>query len=110
MTNALREKVSTMEGQLEIEIWSDDFQHAIDGHPEVTIEKVKGTLENPSRVLRSKGSSNTCLFYSVGTKISETENLYFCVVVAVIGSCKGKLVTAYDADFIKNGTELYSKK
>ena len=70
MTNALREKVSTMEGQLEIEIWSDDFQHAIDGHPEVTIEKVKGALKNPSRVLRSKGSSNTCLFYRIVLKKS----------------------------------------
>ncbi|AHI05757.1 hypothetical protein BDW_06255 [Bdellovibrio bacteriovorus W] len=31
-------------------------------------------------------------------------------MVAVTGAGKGKLVTAYDADFMKTGTELYSKK
>ncbi|WP_374001727.1 hypothetical protein [Bdellovibrio bacteriovorus] len=110
MANTLIEKVSSMEGQIEIEIWSDDLQHAIVGHPEVTIEKVKEALKDPSKVIQSKSSANVCLFYSVEIKISETEDLYFCVVVAVTGSGKGKLVTAYDADFMKTGTELYSKK
>lgn len=110
MANTLIEKVSSMDGQLEIEVWSDDFQHAVDGHPEVTIEKVKGTLKDPSKVIQSKNSANSCLFYSVEIKISQTESLFFCVVVAVTGAGKGKLVTAYDADFMKTGTELYSKK
>lgn len=109
MTNFLIEKISSVGGQLEIEIWSDDFQHAVEGHPEVTIEKVRGTLRDPSKVIQSKSSANACLFYSLAVNISETEILYFCVVVAVTGSGKGKLVTAYDADFIKTGIELYSK-
>ncbi|MFN8944971.1 MAG: hypothetical protein ACK5WZ_10155 [Pseudobdellovibrionaceae bacterium] len=110
MANTLIDRVSSMGGQLDIEIWSDDFQHAIDGHPEVTIDKVKATLKDPSKVIQSKSSANACLFYSVEIKISESESLYFCVVIAVIGFGKGKLVTAYDADFMKTGTELYSKK
>lgn len=110
MANTLKDRVSSMGGQLDIEIWSDDLQHAIDGHPEVTIDKVKATLKDPSKVIQSKTSTNACLFYSVEIKMSESESLYFCVVVAVVGSGKGKLVTAYDADFIKTGTELYSKK
>lgn len=110
MANTLIETVSSIGGQLEIEIWSDDLQHAIDGHPEVTIEKVRETLKDPSKVIQSKSLANACLFYSVEIKISDTESLYFCVVAAVTGSGKGKLVTAYDADFIKTGKELYSKK
>ncbi len=110
MTNYLIARVRFMAGQLEIEIWSEDLEHAINGHPEVTIEKVKQTLKDPSKVIQSKSSANACLFYSVEIKISETESLYFCVVVAVIGSGQGKLVTAYDADFMKSGIELYSKK
>lgn len=109
MANTLIEKVSTV-GGLEIEIWTDDLQHAIDGHPEVTIDKVRGTLKDPAKVIQSKSSTNACLFYSVEIKVSKTESLFFCVVVAVRGSGRGKMVTAYDADFMKTGTELYSKK
>lgn len=108
MVNTLIEKVSTV-GGLEIEIWTDDLQHAIDGHPEVTIDKVRDTLKDPSKVIQSKNSTNACLFYSVEIKVSEAESLFFCVVVAVTGSGRGKMVTAYDADFIKTGIELYSK-
>lgn len=109
MANNLIEKVSTV-GGLEIEIWTDDLQHAIDGHPEVTIDKVRGTLKDPSKVIQSKSSTNSCLFYSVEIKISDSESLFFCVVVAVTGSGRGKMVTAYDTDFMKTGAELYSKK
>lgn len=109
MANTLIDKVSTI-GGLDIEIWTDDLQHAIDGHPEVTLDKVKNTLKDPSKVIQSKSSTNACLFYSVELKMSDTEILFFCVVVAVAGSGRGKMVTAYDADFIKTGIELYSKK
>jgi hypothetical protein len=109
MANTLIDKVSTI-GGLDIEIWTDDLQHAIDGHPEVTLDKVKNTLKDPSKVIQSKSSTNACLFYSVEIKMSDTESLFFCVVVAVAGSGRGKMVTAYDADFIKTGIELYSKK
>ena len=108
MTNSLIGRVRTV-GGLDIEIWKEDLQHAINGHPEVTIEKVNGTLNDPSKVIQSKNSVNACLFYSVEVSISELESLYFCVVVAVTGSGKGKMVTAYDTDFIKTGNVLFAK-
>lgn len=108
MANNLLDKVVSV-GGLEIEIWSEDLQHAVDGHPEVTLERVVSTLEDPYKVIQSKSSKTACLFYSVEVKISETETLYFCVVVAVTGSGLGKMITAYNADFIKTGKELFSK-
>jgi len=106
--NRLLDVVASV-GGLEIEIWSDDLDHAISGHPEVTLVKVKDTLKDPSRVVQSKSSSNACLFYSVEIKISETESIYFCVVVAAVAQGNGKMITAYEADFMKTGQELYSK-
>jgi len=96
-------------GGLKIEIWSNDLEHAKTGHPEASLERVQGTLKDPSRIVQSKSSSNTCLFYSVEIKVSETESLFFCVVVGVSSPGKGRMITAYDADFMKTGKELYSK-
>lgn len=110
MPNTLLDTVSTMNGQLKIEIWSDDLEHAIDGHPEVTIEKVKETLKDPAKVVQSKTSGNACLFYSFEIKISDTESIYFCVVVTVQASGLGRMITAYDADFIKTGNVLFLKE
>jgi hypothetical protein len=110
MTNTLIEKVSSIAGKLVIEIWADDLRHAIEGHPEVTIDRVKETLKDPSKVIQSKSSASTCLFYSFEVRISELEAVYFCVVVAVIGAGQGKMITAYEADFMKTGKELFSKK
>ena len=110
MTNALIEKVRSMAGQLDIEVWADDLRHAIEGHPEVTIDRVKETLKDPSKVIQSKSSAGACLFYSVEVKIGDRESVYFCVVVAVIGAGQGKMITAYEADFMKTGKELFSKK
>ncbi|MFP5492895.1 MAG: hypothetical protein ACLGG0_15440, partial [Bacteriovoracia bacterium] len=31
-------------GGLEIEVWDIDFQHALLGHPEVTLERIRATL------------------------------------------------------------------
>jgi hypothetical protein len=107
--NTLLGKVSSV-GGLAIEIWSEDLAHAISGHPEVTLDKVKETLKDPEKVIQSKSSGNACLFYSVEVKVSETESLFFCVVVGVKKSGVGRMITAYDADFMKSGKELYSKE
>ena len=96
-------------GGLKIQIWSDDLAHAISGHPEVTLDKVRSTLMAPARVIQSKSSGNACLFYSVEIKLSDTERIYFCVVVGVVGAGFGKMITAYDADFMKTGKSMYSK-
>ncbi|UXR63779.1 hypothetical protein EZJ49_11960 [Bdellovibrio bacteriovorus] len=97
-------------GGLKVEIWGEDLEHAILGHPEVTIQRVKETLSAPSRVVQSKSSNNACLFYSIEIKGNDVENIFFCVVVAVKDSGVGKIITAYETDFMKTGKELFSKE
>lgn len=109
MSNTLLAIVSAI-GALEIEIWTEDLQHAVDGHPEVTLDKVKATLIDPSQVVQSKSSMNACLFYSIDLAVDVNEKLFFCVVVAVTRAGRGKMITAYDADFIKTGTVLFAKR
>lgn len=106
----LIEEVETVHG-LKIEIWDVDFQHALDGHPEVSIERIRNSLKDPIKVVQSKRSNRACLFYTL-----EIENhpdfglVYFCVVVGVTGDGKGKMETAYETTYIKQGNVLYEKK
>lgn len=103
----LIEEIETEQG-LKIQIWDVDFQHALDGHPEVTIERIRKSLKKPIKVVQSKRSNRACLFYTL-----EIENhpefgmIYFCVVVGVIGDGKGKMETAYETTYIKKGNVLY---
>jgi hypothetical protein len=106
----LVETVKTKDG-LKIEIWDVDFQHALEGHPEVTLERIKETLRNPIKVIQSKKSNRACLFYRLEIEDHpEFGKIYFCVVVGVLGDGKGKLETAYETTFIKSGTILYPKE
>lgn len=73
-------------GNLKIEIWASDFQHALDGHPEVTLDKISETLMAPCKVIESKRSARACLFYSVVIEDQDCETRYFCVVVGVIST------------------------
>jgi hypothetical protein len=47
-------EVVTTDQDLKIEIWDVDFQHALEGHPEVTIERIRNALKNPVQVVQSK--------------------------------------------------------
>jgi hypothetical protein len=94
---------------LEIEIHQDDLQHAMDGHSEINLEKVKLTLKNPSRIVESKKQNGTCLFYSIKIE-SGGVDIFICVVVAVIKQGKGKIVTAYETETFKNGKILFSSE
>jgi len=97
-------------GGLKIQIWSEDFQHALEGHPEVTLDNVRTVLQQPVRVVESKHSKNACLFYSFEDVNEQTgEKHYFCVVVAVIGSGIGKMETAYQTTFMKFGKVIFEK-
>lgn len=51
--NTLIEIVKSV-GNLKIEIWTSDFQLALDAHPEVTLEKIKTALKDPFKVIESK--------------------------------------------------------
>lgn len=104
--NTLLETIDAAAG-LTIEVWSLDFAHAVNGHPEVTLDKIRKTLNRPSKVIQSNSSTNVCLFYSIEFKVSETEYLYFCVVVGVKKSGRGRVITAYNTDYIKTGILLY---
>ena len=97
-------------GGLKIEIWSSDFQHALDGHPEVTLSRIQDVLKSPMQVIQSKKSSNACLFYSAEIQDPKLGTIYFCAVVRVLGDGKGKLETAYEADYVKTGTILFPQR
>ena len=105
----LLEEIETEQG-LKIEVWNVDFQHALDGHPEVSIERIRKTLKSPIKVVKSKKSNRACLFYTL-----EIENdpvfgtIFFCVVVVVLREGQGKMETAYETTFIKTGEILFSK-
>ena len=106
----LFEEVSTEQG-LKIEIWDVDFQHAIDGHPAVSIERIRNSLKNPIKVIQSKKSNRVCLFYTVEIESDpEFGTIYFCVVVGVMGPGKGKLETAYETTYIKSGAVLFDRE
>jgi hypothetical protein len=106
--NSLIETVEAEAG-LEIQIWTSDFQHALEGHPEVTLEKVRTALKNPIKVIKSKKSNRVCLFYSLEVQDEHFGKIYFCVVVGVTGKGRGKMETAYETTYIKDGDVLLEK-
>lgn len=102
-------EVETNQG-LKIQIWDVDFQHALEGHPEVTIERIKNSLKDPLKVVQSKKSNRACLFYNLEIEEDpEFGKIYFCVVVGVLGDGKGKMETAYETTFVKTGKVLFEK-
>ena len=107
---SLVETIKT-EQSLEIEIWDLDFQHALEGHPEVTIERIRNSLKSPIKDVQSKRSARACLFYNLEIEDDpDFGKIYFCVVVAVLGQGKGKMETAYETTYIKSGKVLFEKK
>jgi hypothetical protein len=96
-------------GGLKIQVWQFDLDHAISGHPEVTLDQVRETLMHPKRVIQSLSSANACLFYSELKQRKGSEVLFFCVVVAILAPGAGKLVTAYETDFMKKGKCLFKR-
>lgn len=106
----LVEEIQTKQG-LRIEIWNVDLQHAFNGHPEVTLDRIRKALESPVKVVKSKKSNRVCLFYTL--EVADDSNfgkVYFCVVVGVLGAGIGKMETAYETTVIKTGHVLYSKE
>lgn len=109
----LMETIKAAKGLI-IEVWDTDYQHALDGHPEVNIDKIKESLTNPYRVVKSKKSNVACLFYSIElveeVEGGEPKRTYFCVVVRVLSDGKGKVETAYETTYMKTGDILHQKK
>ena len=106
--NSLIETIEAEAG-LEIQIWTSDFQHALEGHPEVTLDRVRNALKNPIKIVKSKKSNRVCLFYSFEVQDEQFGTIYFCVVVGVTGAGQGKMETAYETTYIKDGDVLLDK-
>ncbi len=109
-TVELVEEIQTKQGLL-IQIWDVDLLHALNGHPEVTLDRIQNALERPIKVMKSKKSNRVCLFYTL--EVEDDPNfgkIYFCVVVGVIGPGIGKMETAYETTVIKSGHVLYAKE
>ncbi len=104
------ELIETVEalGELKIEIWDVDFQHALEGHPEVTLERIQKALKSPVKIVESKHSKRSCLFYNLELKDDPIfGDIYFCVVVAVLKEGSGKMETAYETTYVKKGKVLF---
>ncbi|MBF0316255.1 MAG: hypothetical protein HQK52_22750 [Oligoflexia bacterium] len=104
----LIEVVESIHG-LKIEIWGQDYQHALERHPEVSLDRIRKTLQEPMRVIKSLSNNNVCLFYALEINDPEFGVIYFCVVVSVLGKGSGKLVTAYETTYIKKGEPYVNK-
>jgi hypothetical protein len=61
------------------------------------------------KVVKSKWSNRACLFYSFDFEDKDLGTIYFCVVVGVTESGKGKMETAYETTYIKDGQVLLDK-
>ncbi len=104
--NSIVEVIKSIDG-LKIEIRSSALQHAFEGHPEVTLGRIRQALAEPVKVIRSKRSNRVCLFYSFECQDPVFGEIYFCAVVGVIGPNKGSLETAYETTYIKSGEVLF---
>ncbi len=76
-------------------------------HPEMSgqINKIRETLLNPDKVIRSKTDPEVELFYHYYSVTPVTEK-YLCVVVKVLGD-NLFIITAYFTDTIKRGEILW---
>jgi hypothetical protein len=85
-------------------------QHIFSDHPEMVgqINKIKETLKDPDKIIRSKSDELVQLFYRNYLKTPVT-NKFLCLVVK-ISETESFIITAYFTDAIKNGDILWKKK
>lgn len=72
------------------------------------INKIKETLSNPYKIIKSKTDPNVVLFYRLYQSTPVTIK-YLCVVVKILES-DAFIITAYFTDTIKKGKVLWEKK
>lgn len=85
-------------------------EHIEADHPEMSgqVNKIRETLLNPDRVIRSKTDPDVELFYRYYRATPVTEK-YLCVVVKVLAD-NLFIITAYFTDTIKRGEILWKRK
>ncbi|MFV1950626.1 MAG: hypothetical protein ACC630_01520 [Nitrospinota bacterium] len=93
-----------------IRLTDERFQHIESDHPEMfgQIDKIRETLSNADKIIRSKTDSNVELFYHHYNETPVTEK-YLCVVVKVLVNDLF-IITAYFTDTIKRGEILWEGK
>ena len=93
----------------EVRLTDERLAHILE-HPEmVGLEEAIGdTLAQPQRVIQSLSDPQARLYYRyyVGTRVG---NKFLCVVVKVVGA-DAFVLTAYLADTIKKGQQLWPPK
>ncbi|MCB9061885.1 MAG: hypothetical protein H6622_10215 [Halobacteriovoraceae bacterium] len=94
-------------GGLSVRVSVQALKHALEGHPEVTAEKIEQALQKPLEVRASRHSSKACLFYSFEYFDEFGVRVFFCVVVEVLAPGEGNMVTAYETEKLKKGETLY---
>jgi hypothetical protein len=68
-------------------------------------------LKNPVTVIKSQYSERVCLFYKLEIKDDpQFGNIFFCVVVGVLGDGFGKMETAYETTYVKKGQILFPQQ
>jgi len=85
-------------------------KHFVSDHPEMKgqIEKVKQTLLNPEKVVRSRTDSQVELFYRYYESTPVT-NKYLCVVVKAAKN-NAFIITSYFTDKVKKGEVIWPRK
>jgi hypothetical protein len=93
-----------------IRLTSERQWHIENDHPEIAgqIDKIKETLLEPERIIRSKTDPEVELFYREYGQTPVTEK-YLCVVVKTFIDDKF-VITAYFTDTIKRGETLWPKE
>jgi hypothetical protein len=92
---------------IEIKLTEDRLLHALEGHPEVTIDQIKRAIEAPDEIRKSNSNNSFFLMYKIDGEIFGKDK-YFCVVVKN-SQAEYKVWTAYETTKIKNGELLYKK-
>lgn len=94
----------------QIRLTDERLEHIEADHPEMSgqIYKIRETLLNPDRIIKSKTDDEVELFYHYYGITPVTEK-YLCVIVKVsVGDLL--IITAYFTDTIKRGEILWEKK
>jgi len=93
-----------------IRLTSERQWHIENDHSEMAgqIDKIKETLLEPERIIRSKTDPEVELFYRRYDKTPVTEK-YLCVVVKTL-LVDRFIITAYFTDTIKKGETLWPKE
>ena len=93
-----------------IRLTDERQNHFVADHPEMKgqIEKLKQTLRNPEKVVRSRTDSQVELFYRHYDSTPVTRK-HLCVVVKALTNY-AFILTAYFTDTVKKGETLWQRE